>query len=166
LVAASVEVSPQPLAINENENLIYRNARFAQLFSIPCDIGPIALAADRAWQATGFSLNDKSFSLLTARSDSADLSMPDVGYFAAIGRLVAGVAHDFNNLLTGILLYCDLLQSKAAMDSAFGKKTEEIRRAAEQAAALIRQLMTVGREEPGERASVCLPNLCWTLSLC
>jgi two-component system, cell cycle sensor histidine kinase and response regulator CckA len=29
-----------------------------------------------------------------------------------IGRLAGGVAHDFNNLLTGILLYCDLLNSE------------------------------------------------------
>jgi len=29
-----------------------------------------------------------------------------------IGRLAGGIAHDFNNLLTGILLYCDLLNSE------------------------------------------------------
>ena len=155
LLATSIEVSPQPFAITENGNLVYRNASFAQLLSNPCGKGPIPLTPDRTWQTTNFSLAGRHFSLLTAPVDSADHSRSDLHHFAAIGRLVAGVAHDFNNLLTGILLYCDLLQSKAGNDSALGKKTEEIRRAAEQGADLIRQLMTIGREEPGTPPSVC-----------
>ena len=150
LVAASVEVSPQPLAIIENGKLIYRNASFAQLLSSPPDRWPMPLPADRSWHATEFTLNGRNFSLLTAPPHSVDLPT-HMGYFAAIGRLVTGVAHDFNNLLTGIILYCDLLQSRLTHDIALGKKAEEIRRAAEQGAALVRQLMTVGREEPGER---------------
>ena len=152
-VAAAVEVSPQPLAITENGNLVYRNASFAQLLSNAA--GKPSIPSD-PWAATEFTLAGRNFSLLTAR---ADVSSSDLYHFAALGRLVAGVAHDFNSLLTGILLYCDLLQSKAGTDSVFAKKTEEIRRAAEQGAALIRQLMTVGREQTGERASVCFNQL-------
>ena len=151
LVTASVEVSPQPLAIAENGKLIYRNASFAQLLSSPSGKLPVPLPADCSWQATEFKLNGRNFSLLTAPPHSAGLSTQNVGYFAAIGRLVTGVAHDFNNLLTGILLYCDLLQSRLTNDTALWQKAEEIRRAAEQGAALVRQLMTVGREERGER---------------
>jgi len=76
-----------------------------------------------------------------------------------VGRLVGGVAHDFNNLLTGILLYCDLLQSKSETAGVLWKKMDEIRNAAEQGAALIRQLMTVGREEPAEPSSVCFDQV-------
>jgi signal transduction histidine kinase len=61
--------------------------------------------------------------------------------------MVGGVAHDFNNLLTGILLYCDLLKTKLAPTNSVALKIEEIRNAAEQGAGLIRQLMTVGRDE-------------------
>src|SRR5262249_23919719 len=78
----------------------------------------------------------------------------DLQHLAIVGRLVAGVAHDFNNLLTGILLYCDLLQSKADTAGGLSKKAEEIRCAAEQGAGLIRLLMTVGLEDPGEPPSV------------
>ena len=66
-----------------------------------------------------------------------------------LGRLVGGVAHDFNNLLTGILLYCDLVRTKLAAEDPLAAKIEEIRHAADQGAGLIRQLMTVGREEKG-----------------
>jgi signal transduction histidine kinase len=71
-----------------------------------------------------------------------------------VGRLVGGVAHDFNNLLTGILLYCDLLKSKITPANPLGRKIEEIRLAAEQGAGLIRQLMTVGREETGSPGTI------------
>lgn len=156
LIAASVEVSPQPLAITEQGNLIYRNPSFAQLLSNPRENGSVP---NSSLETTHFSLAGKDFSLVTPRTDSAGPSRSDLQYFAAIGRLVAGVAHDFNNLLTGILLYCDLLQSKAGTDSALIKKTDEIRHAAEQGASLIRQLMTVGREQPGEPASVCFDHV-------
>ena len=156
LIAASVEVSPQPLAITEQGNLIYRNPSFAQLLSNPRENG---FLPNSSLETTHFSLAGRDFSLVTPRTDSADPSRSDLQYFAAIGRLVAGVAHDFNNLLTGILLYCDLLQSKAGADSALIKKTDEIRHAAEQGAALIRQLMTVGREEPSAPASVCFDHV-------
>jgi signal transduction histidine kinase len=159
LVAASVEVSPQPLAITENGKLVYQNASFAQLLSNLGGNGPLPFTGDRSWQTTDFTVTGRNLSLLTARIDSHEPSGSDLHYFAAIGRLVAGVAHDFNNLLTGILLYCDLLQSKAGSDTAFRKRIEEIRRAAEQGAALIRQLMTVGRDQPGEPPSVCFSRV-------
>ena len=156
LIAASVEVSPQPLAIAEQGNLIYRNPSFAQLVSNTCGNGPLPHSS---WETTHFNIAGRDFSLVTPRTDASDPSRSDLQYFAAIGRLVAGVAHDFNNLLTGILLYCDLLHSKAGTDSALIKKTDEIRHAAEQGAGLIRQLMTVGREQPGEPASVCFDHV-------
>jgi len=65
----------------------------------------------------------------------------------AIGRLVGGVAHDFNNLLTGIMLYCDLLTSGLEKGSRLWNHAEEIRMAGEQGAALIQQLLAIGRQQ-------------------
>jgi len=65
----------------------------------------------------------------------------------AIGRLVGGVAHDFNNLLTGIMLYCDLLTSGLEKGSRLRNHAEEIRMAGEQGAALIQQLLAIGRQQ-------------------
>jgi signal transduction histidine kinase len=85
-------------------------------------------------------------SVATLRREAAG---PEATHLEMLGRLVGGVAHDFNNLLTGILLYCDLVKTKLPVASPLALKIEQIRHAADQGAGLIRQLMTVGREEEG-----------------
>jgi signal transduction histidine kinase len=155
ILAAAIEASPQPVAITENGNVIYENHSFAQLMSATSLKSVEPMSADPGWQTTNFAVAGRKLSLTTARVEGSDLRKSDTQYLAMIGRLVGGVAHDFNNLLTGILLYCDLMQSKAENAGPLWKKTDEIRRAAEHGAALIRQLMTIGREELGEQPSVC-----------
>src|SRR5437879_3096552 len=59
----------------------------------------------------------------------------------AVGRLAGGVAHDFNNLLTVITSYSDLLLEDLALDDPKRDDVGEIRKAAEGAAALTRQLL-------------------------
>jgi signal transduction histidine kinase len=155
VLAAAVEASPHALAITENGNLIYKNHSFAQLMSGASAKGLTVMPTDASWQTSEFAVAGRKFSLTTVRGEAPDFAKSDLQHLAMIGRLVGGVAHDFNNLLTGILLYCDLLQSNAETAGVLWKKMDEIRAAAEQGAALIRQLMTVGREEPAEQSSVC-----------
>src|SRR6266700_6347371 len=159
VLAAAVEASPHALAITENGNLIYSNRSFAQLMSGLSATGLTVAPNDASWQTSEFAVAGRKFSLTTVRGDAADYGKSDLQHLAMIGRLVGGVAHDFNNLLTGILLYCDLLQSKAETAGVLWKKMDEIRAAAEQGAALIRQLMTVGRDEPAEQSSVCFEQV-------
>ena len=65
----------------------------------------------------------------------------------AVGRLAGGVAHDFNNLLTAIIGYADLLSVESSQDSARRNELEEIRKAAERAASLTRQLLAFSRQQ-------------------
>jgi signal transduction histidine kinase len=65
----------------------------------------------------------------------------------AIGRLAGGVAHDFNNLLTVITGYCDLLARQAGPDDLRSRELREIRKAADRAAALTRQLLAFSRKQ-------------------
>src|SRR4051794_20682637 len=61
----------------------------------------------------------------------------------AIGRLAGGVAHDFNNLLTVISGYAEVLRGDVGRNEAL----EQIEHAAEQAAALTRQLLAFSRRQ-------------------
>ena len=63
----------------------------------------------------------------------------------AIGRLAGSVAHDFNNLLTVIVSYASMLEE--ALDAGDQRRDDaaEIRRAAERASEITRQLLTLSR---------------------
>ncbi|MBW2147859.1 MAG: PAS domain S-box protein [Deltaproteobacteria bacterium] len=65
----------------------------------------------------------------------------------AIGRLAGGVAHDFNNLLTAITGYTQLLLIKMDLDHSMRREMEEIQKAADRAADLIRQLLAFSRRQ-------------------
>jgi signal transduction histidine kinase/CheY-like chemotaxis protein len=63
----------------------------------------------------------------------------------AVGRLAGGVAHDFNNLLTIIRGHSDLLLERPDNDSSLKRSVEQIRKAADRAVALTRQLLAFSR---------------------
>ena len=65
----------------------------------------------------------------------------------AIGRLAGGVAHDFNNLLTAIIGYTDVICERVRDDEQTRREVGEIRKAADRAAALTRQLLAFGRKQ-------------------
>ena len=65
----------------------------------------------------------------------------------AIGRLAGGVAHDFNNVLTAIIGYSDLIAERLDADDQTAREVREIRRAADRAAALTRQLLAFSRKQ-------------------
>jgi PAS domain S-box-containing protein len=64
----------------------------------------------------------------------------------AIGRVAGGVAHDFNNLLTAIAGHAELLLDGDA-DAGRRLNAAEIRKAAERAASLTRQLLAFSRKQ-------------------
>jgi CheY-like chemotaxis protein len=65
----------------------------------------------------------------------------------AIGQLAAGVAHDFNNLLTIIHGHASLQAGKGDLSEATRHSIEQIKLAADRAAALTRQLLTFSRKQ-------------------
>jgi signal transduction histidine kinase/CheY-like chemotaxis protein len=65
----------------------------------------------------------------------------------AVGRLASGIAHDFNNLLAIIKSYADFLVQSLAPDDSRHDDVEEIRAAADRAAALTRQLLVFSRRQ-------------------
>ena len=65
----------------------------------------------------------------------------------AVGRLAGGIAHDFNNVLTAIFGYTDLLIEQFRHDDPRRSDVVEIRRSAERAAALTRQLLAFSRKQ-------------------
>ena len=65
----------------------------------------------------------------------------------SVGQLAGGIAHDFNNILGVIMNYAEFVADELEPDSEAQEDVEEIRRAAERAAALTRQLLIFSRRE-------------------
>jgi two-component system cell cycle sensor histidine kinase/response regulator CckA len=63
----------------------------------------------------------------------------------AVGRLAGGVAHDFNNLLMVIKGHAELLVEQMRSDGVAHRKVEQIKKAADRAAGLTRQLLAFSR---------------------
>jgi two-component system cell cycle sensor histidine kinase/response regulator CckA len=65
----------------------------------------------------------------------------------AIGQLAAGVAHDFNNILTVIQGHVGLMECSLPATTPGVKSLDQISKAAERAATLIRQLLMFSRKQ-------------------
>jgi PAS domain S-box-containing protein len=65
----------------------------------------------------------------------------------AVGRLAGGVAHDFNNLLAIILGFVELAARNRDDGRLLEERLDQIRRAAQKAASLTRQLLAFSRQQ-------------------
>ncbi|MCX5891884.1 MAG: PAS domain S-box protein [Deltaproteobacteria bacterium] len=65
----------------------------------------------------------------------------------AVGRLAGGVAHDFNNMLGAIIGYTEMLMKSLNPDEPPYHYGEEVKKAADRAAMLTRQLLAFSRKQ-------------------
>ena len=64
-----------------------------------------------------------------------------------VGRLAGGVAHDFNNMLSVILGSVELVMNRDDLDDSMLKNLQQIQKAAESSADIIRQLLAFSRKQ-------------------
>jgi signal transduction histidine kinase len=65
----------------------------------------------------------------------------------ALGRLAGGVAHDFNNLLTVIKGHSELITDRVSLADPVSASGDQIRKAADRAATLTRQMLAFSRRQ-------------------
>jgi two-component system cell cycle sensor histidine kinase/response regulator CckA len=95
----------------------------------------------------------------SAERPQTEQQLRDAHKMEAIGRLVGGVAHDFNNLLTGMVLCSELILAGLEKNHRLRRFAEEIRKAGEQGAGLIQQLMAVARQRAIEPCLLCVNDI-------
>jgi PAS domain S-box-containing protein len=77
----------------------------------------------------------------------------------AIGRLAGGIAHDFNNLLTAIQGHVQFLLDDLPAGHPSTQDAHEIKKAADRATSLTRQLLTFSRRQESQSRVVCLNEI-------
>jgi two-component system, cell cycle sensor histidine kinase and response regulator CckA len=81
-----------------------------------------------------------------SRQVQAELSLRQAQRMEAVGQLAGGIAHDFNNLLQSILSYSEFLSDGIDAESELQADVAEVRKAAQRAAGLTRQLQVFSRQ--------------------
>ena len=82
----------------------------------------------------------------------------------AIGQLTGGIAHDFNNLLAAVLGGLHILQRRVEFGANEQKIVDQMRRASEQGAELVRRMMAFARKQDLSPASVDPQQLCTSVA--
>ncbi|MDE2050165.1 MAG: hypothetical protein KGJ72_04035, partial [Gammaproteobacteria bacterium] len=115
-----------------------------------CLIGGALTAASvrRVERRTDAAVQDPS-AVPRARSADEATALAHAQKMEALGLLAGGVAHDFNNLLHVIRNSLEVLQRQGPQADS-GRYMEMIRRSADRAAALTRQLLAFSRRQPLE----------------
>jgi len=67
-----------------------------------------------------------------------------------IGTLAGGIAHDFNNILSAIMGYTDLALMRTPENTPLQEDLRQVRKAADRAADLVRQILTFSRRQQTE----------------
>jgi PAS domain S-box-containing protein len=76
-----------------------------------------------------------------------ELQLQQAQKMEGIGRLAGGIAHDFNNVLTAIVGYTEMARASLPPRHVAAADLGEVRRAAERASALTRQLLAFARKQ-------------------
>ena len=97
--------------------------------------------------ASGRVVNYIALKLDVTREIELQARLAQAQKMESIGRLAGGIAHDFNNLLTVINGNADLALAELQTGDSLRELVEEILKAGERGAGLIRQLLTFSRKQ-------------------
>jgi signal transduction histidine kinase/CheY-like chemotaxis protein len=98
--------------------------------------------------ADEFSALASAFNSMTmglARQATLEARLAQAQKLEAMGTLAGGIAHDFNNLLSGIMGFTEMSLLRLPPDSPVRQDLQEVMRASERAADLIRQILAFSR---------------------
>jgi signal transduction histidine kinase len=171
-------VSERTEAMSEPARSAMRSSGTLSFTSVPIHVhgdlwGLVGLddvTTGRAWSAAENEALRAAASMLGAAVErtltdemlaASDAQLRQAQKMEAVGRLATGVAHDFNNILTGIGGYAALLAESTSGD---GKAfADAILESTEHAAALVRQLLTIGHPSPSSPERIELGDLVTSL---
>ena len=135
-----------PLRLDDAPPRVQLFARRRDGSDFPAEIGlgPVELDGDAATIAVVRDIGERSE---REREQALQRQLDRARRLESVGQLAGGIAHDFNNILGVIMSYAEFVAGEVEPDSQAHRDVGEIRRAAERAASLTRQLLIYSRRE-------------------
>lgn len=128
-----------------------RRALSGEEFTVIDEIPQLQRSFETRWAPARDSAGDLSGVIAVATDITERVQLQEqvrsMQQLEAIGRLAGGIAHDFNNLISIILGHTDLLSEGPDLTERMRNGLGRIRRAAERAASLTRQLLAFSRKQ-------------------
>ncbi|HUR92834.1 MAG TPA: ATP-binding protein [Gemmatimonadaceae bacterium] len=115
------------------------------VFQVEIDSGAITFAGRPARLVVVHDVSERVRAEEALRD--AEVQLRQSQRLEAIGQLTGGIAHDFNNVLTAIGSYSDFLYESLDAGDARRLDIQEIRKAADRAAGLTKQLLAFSRSQ-------------------
>jgi PAS domain S-box-containing protein len=119
-------------------------------------VGPTPVTGQpRVWITSFFPVRDAGGEVVGVGSTAMDVTdrrrteeaLRESERMAAVGQLAGGVAHEVNNALQGVIGFADFALAEPSLNEQTRDDLVQIRRAADRAAAITRQLLAFGRRQ-------------------
>ncbi|HEX3238950.1 MAG TPA: PAS domain S-box protein [Solirubrobacterales bacterium] len=123
---------------------LFARRRDGTEFPVEISLSSIELDGETIATAAVRDISDRAES---EREQALQFQLDRARRLESVGQLAGGIAHDFNNILGVIMNYAEFVADELEPDSPAREDVGEIRRAAERAAALTRQLLIFSRRE-------------------
>ena len=91
-----------------------------------------------------------------AARDKIEAQLRQAQKMEALGALAGGIAHDFNNILGAVMAYSELAQLQAEGNRNLYENLDEVLKASQRAAALVKQILAFSRQQQMERYPISL----------
>jgi PAS domain S-box-containing protein len=129
-----------------------RKAIEAELGRVREDLARVNAELERRVAQRGADLEAATAKLMREleRQKLLEDKLRDTQKMESLGTLAAGIAHDFNNILNIILGYTSLLPADAADAAKLGLDIDVIKDAVQRGAAIVEQLLTIGRKSDAQ----------------
>jgi PAS domain S-box-containing protein len=128
----------------------FETVRMGRDRTLMAHVVSMSLVRDQAGKVVGVASTGRDITDYVAAArqrERLERELQQAQRLESVGQLAGGVAHDFNNLIAVIMNYAEFVADELVDRPALREDVEEIRRAAERAATLTRQLLIFSRRE-------------------